>query len=160
MKGVFKYSTQIFLLVFCVKSFAQIGINATNTPPAANAMLDISSTTKGLLIPRMTSIQRNALVISDGLTVYDTDTKSYWYVKGAVWAEMVGTGGGSSGPWAIAGNNISNTNTDNVGIGITNPLAKLHVAGTEIISNDLNVGGTGFLAEQIVIVAPKFHLAV
>ena len=37
------------LLLFQVKTFAQMGINATGTAPANNAMLDISSTTKGFI---------------------------------------------------------------------------------------------------------------
>jgi Chaperone of endosialidase len=118
--------TRITLLLISIlflyqKNIAQIGINATNTPPATNAMLDISSTTKGLLIPRMTSVQRVALTTADGLTVYDTDTKSYWFVKGTVWTEMVGGTGGGSSPWNISGTNISNSNTGNVGIGESNP---------------------------------------
>ncbi len=40
-------------------TYAQIGIGTTN--PAATAALDIESTTKGLLIPRLTQTQRNAI---------------------------------------------------------------------------------------------------
>lgn len=110
-----------FFLFINTAIFAQIGINATGASPSSNAMIDVSSTTKGALLPRMSSAQRAALTTSDGLTVYDTDTKSYWFVKGSVWTEMVGGAGGDSGPWQVAGNNIYNTNTGNVGIGVTNP---------------------------------------
>ena len=37
---------------------AQVGINATGAAPAPSAMMDLTSTTKGLLIPRMTEAQR------------------------------------------------------------------------------------------------------
>ncbi|MEO6177027.1 MAG: hypothetical protein ABIP27_17875 [Flavobacterium circumlabens] len=72
-----------FLFLFFISSFlgnAQIGIGTTT--PNASSVLDITSTTQGLLPPRMTTIQRNAIATpADGLIVYDTDFKSlYSYV--------------------------------------------------------------------------------
>jgi hypothetical protein len=49
----------IVLALFAQGTFAQMGINATGTAPATSAMLDVSSTSKGFLPPRMTSTQRN-----------------------------------------------------------------------------------------------------
>lgn len=40
---------------------AQVGVNATGADPDASAMLDVSSTDKGMLIPRLTTVQRNAI---------------------------------------------------------------------------------------------------
>ena len=56
---------------------AQVGINSTGAAPATSAMLDVSSTSKGLLIPRMTTVQRTTGIASPatGLLVYDTDLK-------------------------------------------------------------------------------------
>lgn len=52
----------------------QIGINTANAAPAASAVLDIVSTTKGLLPPRMTVAQRDAISsTATGLTLYCTD---------------------------------------------------------------------------------------
>jgi hypothetical protein len=57
---------------------AQVGIGTTS--PAASSMLDISSTTSGLLTPRMTTTQRTAISSpADGLIVYDTVLKSFYY---------------------------------------------------------------------------------
>src|SRR4051812_47818946 len=67
------------LLSFAI-SFQQlhaqnVAINATGAAPAASAMLDVSSTTMGSLIPRMTSAQRTAIAApATGLEVYDTST--------------------------------------------------------------------------------------
>lgn len=62
-----------------------IGINATSTAPNANAILDVSSSNKGMLIPRMTTAQRNAIPATAGLFVYDTTTKSFWFNDGTTW---------------------------------------------------------------------------
>jgi uncharacterized protein (TIGR02145 family) len=60
-------------------------------------MLDISSTTKGLLIPRMTQAQRTAITTpAAGLLVYQTDnTAGYYYYTGASWVSIEGAGPGA-----------------------------------------------------------------
>jgi hypothetical protein len=73
---------KILLLLVCfLFSFlgtAQIGIG-TITPNASSA-LDVTSTTQGMLTPRMTTAQRTAITTpADGLIVYDTDFKSFYY---------------------------------------------------------------------------------
>jgi hypothetical protein len=139
----------LFLAFFAKKITAQVGINATNTPPNTSAMLDISSTTKGLLIPRMTTAQKDAIPNkSEGLTVYDIDLKqfSYWKIENLIgsWQNFGGPVSGASGVgWQANGTHIENTNTGNVGIGVLNPTAKLTIAGTDqngtlAISGSLN----------------------
>jgi len=63
----------LFLLTrVCV--FAQVGINSDNTAPDESAMLDVKSSLKGLLLPRMTRIQRNSISTpAEGLMVYCTN---------------------------------------------------------------------------------------
>lgn len=52
----------IFFIAACSNLFAQnIVINSTGTSPDASAMLDVQSTAKGMLIPRMTTAQRTAI---------------------------------------------------------------------------------------------------
>ncbi len=89
MKNAFKIYPIIMLIFIAEKSFTQLGISATNTPPNTSAMLDVSSTSKGLLIPRMTTAQRTGIAApAQGLNVFDTQTKSFWYFDGLVWKEM------------------------------------------------------------------------
>jgi streptogramin lyase len=108
-------------------NFAQIGVNASNTPPNTSAMLDVSSTTKGVLIPRMTTAQKNAIPSkSESLMVYDTDVKQFSYWTGTTWVNFGNSVSAGVG-WSQSGNNISNTNTGNVGIGTSAPKAKLEV---------------------------------
>jgi hypothetical protein len=80
----------IIICAISFSSFAQIGIGTTS--PDASSVLDMTSTTQGVLIPRMTTTQRAAIATPViGLQVYDTDTKSVWSYNGAAWAN--GTGG-------------------------------------------------------------------
>ena len=62
--------------MFCsLASIAQVGIG-TNSPNA-NAALDVVSTTQGILFPRMTTAQRNAISNpAEGLTIFNTDLNS------------------------------------------------------------------------------------
>lgn len=88
MKAIYKLIAFSFLLSF--------------TPNLEAQVLDLESTTDGMLLPRMTTAQRNAITnLSESLLVYDTDTNSFWYYEGTTWNEL-GTGGGSS-PTGFAG---------------------------------------------------------
>lgn len=54
----------LFILLFLaagLSAWSQVGINADASAPDNSAMLDVKSTTKGLLAPRMTQAQRNAI---------------------------------------------------------------------------------------------------
>jgi hypothetical protein len=68
--------TLLLFMLLCAAIFhgQNVGINATGAAPVASAMLDISSTTSGLLIPRMTTAQRTAIASpANGLLVFDTN---------------------------------------------------------------------------------------
>jgi hypothetical protein len=61
-----------------------VGIN--NPTPAPAAKLDVVSTTAGFAMPRMTTMQRYAIATPiDGLQVYDTDLKDFYYYNGTKW---------------------------------------------------------------------------
>ena len=61
------YLLSLLLLVLSVN--AQIGIGTTT--PNASAVLDITSTTQGLLLPRMTQAQRNVILTpAQGLMIF------------------------------------------------------------------------------------------
>lgn len=76
------------LLVGSTTALAQnVGIANTAITPDAEAILELRSTTKGVLLPRMTTFQANILATSlnatdDGMTIYDTDAKRYKYWDG------------------------------------------------------------------------------
>jgi hypothetical protein len=80
-----------------------VAINATGAAPVASAMLDITSTNSGLLIPRMTTAQRTAIASpATGLLVYDTNLSAFLYFDGIIWRYMA-----SSGGWLLAGNTLT-----------------------------------------------------
>lgn len=97
-----------FLLLFpflftLILSFAQsVGINTNSPNPSA--ALDIVSTDKGVLIPRMLSSQRSAIVSpATGLLVYQTDAPvGFYFYNGSAWAQVGGGAGGISVPISIA----------------------------------------------------------
>ena len=88
---------------------------AIGTPtPSSKSILDIASTTAGVLFPRVTSVQRTAIAPAAtdlGLRVYDTTTNTFWYWNGIVWVQDAVT----SNSWGITGNTGTNPATNFVG---------------------------------------------
>jgi len=122
-----QYFLLSFLLVlFTLPSTAQItnnielstSINDFGLAPHSSAKLDIQSSNKGILIPRMTTSQRNAINSpATGLLVFDTSTAGFWFYNGSAWTDL-SAGGGADTDWTDHTNGIYN-NTDNVAIGTT-----------------------------------------
>jgi len=78
------------LLLFPLFSFSQVGINQTN--PDASAMLDIVSSDKGILIPRMAN-HTSVVSPAEGVMVFNTTTNSFWFYTGTEWKELVYSSG-------------------------------------------------------------------
>ena len=103
---------------------AQVAVNADGTAPDNSAMLDVKSTTKGVLIPRMTISQRDGITApATGLMVFCTDNGQYYYNAGAPasknWVMM-------NSQWLTNGTSIY-YNNGNAGIGLSNPAYRLEV---------------------------------
>jgi hypothetical protein len=86
----------IGLLTVCTElSFGQaVSINSTGNAPDAESILDIESTTKGILLPRMTVVQRDAISPSaddHGMMIYNLTDSQYNYWDGSSW-QTVGSG--------------------------------------------------------------------
>jgi hypothetical protein len=92
----------IHFVIFCftvLYGSSQVAINNNGNNPATTSMLDVSSTTKGMLIPRMTSVQRKAIANPEmGLLVYDTDRQTIYLFDGVNWKPMMFTIDGSLPP--------------------------------------------------------------
>jgi hypothetical protein len=72
-------------IFICKISLSQVGIGTTN--PHSSSILEVASTTKGMLIPRMTMAQRISINSPlEGLMVYQTDgSKGIWIFNGTEW---------------------------------------------------------------------------
>lgn len=64
-------------------------ISGAYAVPAASAIIEGRSTTKGFLAPRMTTTQRNAIASpATGLMIYNTSVKKFNYYTGTYWAAI------------------------------------------------------------------------
>lgn len=100
MKNTIKFLAAFALLTAGVAQ-AQVGVGTTTPDPSA--VLDVSSTTKGLLLPRLTTAERDAITSpATGLMIYNTtinQTQSntgtpaspIWSVGGITYANIRGT---------------------------------------------------------------------
>lgn len=136
----------LFIFHFSLLAYSQnVGVGTAS--PHASAQLDVTSTSKGLLVPRMTTAQRTAIASpANGLMVYDTSLSAFYFYNGSSWT-AVNSGGSGSNSWTAIGNNIYNSNSGNVGIGsATGIKEKLSVKGNLFVThtnpNDLVNGGS------------------
>ncbi|MCX6248758.1 MAG: hypothetical protein NTW10_13620 [Bacteroidetes bacterium] len=104
----------VLLFIATTNGIAQVAINLDASPPNSAAMLDVSSTTKGFLAPRMTTTERNAITAVDGLLVYDTDFHSYFiYMGGSINAWQIQLTPATG--WSTTGNSGMNPPTNFLG---------------------------------------------
>ena len=78
----------LFITLVSTSSIAQnVSINGNGSIADPSAMLDVKATDKGILIPRMTAVQRLAIATpATGLMVYQTNNVTgFWYYDGTVW---------------------------------------------------------------------------
>src|SRR5690554_3541929 len=119
MKTIMKNSILYFAIFFCFQIHAQVGIGTTT--PHESSILDVESTDKGILIPRLTTAERDAIAPpadGRGLLVYNTDTSTFWYFDGAIWIELKTDFEG----WLLEGNAGTNPSTNFVGTTDNQPL--------------------------------------
>jgi len=97
----------VIVLIIYLPAFSQVGIGTAS--PDLSSKLDVSSTTQGLLAPRMLSTQRTAITSpAKGLIVYQTDgTAGFYYNAGTTgvpnWVILL------NGSSSVAASNITGT---------------------------------------------------
>ncbi|MCX6278814.1 MAG: fibrobacter succinogenes major paralogous domain-containing protein [Bacteroidetes bacterium] len=86
MKAIYVTAMMLFFTISMIAQNGSVGINNDGSNPNASAMLDVSSTEKGFLPPRMTTAQRNAISLPvAGLVIFNTDEKALNIYNGASW---------------------------------------------------------------------------
>lgn len=109
----------IFVSCFNFLSKGQnAAINNDGSAPDPSALLDVKSTSKGVLIPRMSTLERVSIASpAEGLTVYDSDTKSFWFWKPGIWTEIMNS---YNNLWEKDLSNTYIVNKDSLPVNISN----------------------------------------
>jgi hypothetical protein len=157
---MFKHYSILAGLVLAAPSvLAQgVGIGTGTTAPAASAMLEVASTTKGLLIPRLTTAQRTAISSpAQGLLVYQTDgtQPGFYYNTSAtataswLWLPDKASAGDNLGNGTattavkLNGNTLSNNGTG--GFGLDNA-GNATLTGNSTVTGSSTVAGNSTIA--------------
>ena len=139
MKNLFKFLTVLTILSGSAAS-AQIGVGTTT--PDASAVLDVASTTKGLLAPRHTTTTRNAIVTpANGLLIYNTTTNQLETNTGTTVAPVWTAVGASNSTLYNANGTTTAARTVTLG---ANPLSF-----TSSATNGFSVDGTTFSVDAV-----------
>ena len=105
MKKFYKLAVALIVLTGALNSVnAQDNMGIGTLAPEPSSILDLSADDKGFLAPRLTTTQRDAVVNpADGLLIYNTDDKTFWYFDGGInqWVQAIGP----IGPQGPAGTN-------------------------------------------------------
>lgn len=96
-----RYCSLIVCLFAGLFTHAQVAFNTTGASPDNSAMLDVTSTDKGFLVPRMTTAARIAITTpATGLLVYDNTLSLFYYYNGTAWTPIAPLTNG----WLVNGN--------------------------------------------------------
>jgi hypothetical protein len=91
MKNLFLTVFLAFGLGYAAQA-QSLAINTDGSTANPAAILDVKSTTQGMLIPRMTAAQRALITGVAGLLVYQTDaTAGFYFHNGSVWVSLNAT---------------------------------------------------------------------
>lgn len=109
-----------------------------NTGPAASALLELTSTTKGFLPPRMNTTQQNAISSpATGLLIWNSDSSLFRFFNGSAWATIAAGsgGGGTTYTFSTGLTNTSSTITADLSTGVSGGQTAIGGTGvTDVLS--------------------------
>jgi len=147
------------VLLFSASTYAQsVGINSDGSSPNPSAMLDVKSSNKGFLPPRISDPASSISSPEGGLMVYKDDGTAndpigYYYYNGSAWTRL-------DDVWTKNELGINYTSAGNVGIGTSTPGKKFTVAGqgsanTAVFALDITGTGAGWFNWASSAIAPN-----
>jgi len=124
-------------LLVAVSHFANaqgVSVNTTNADPDPSAVLDVSSTTQGMLIPRMTAALRGLIATpATGLMVYQTDApEGFYFYNGSSWISLSTTTGTVTNASVATANGFAGS----VATSTTTPAITLSTTVTGMLKGD------------------------
>lgn len=153
-----KVTLAILSILFVFQAISQVAINTSGDLPASTSMLDVSSITHGVLLPRMSAQNRDDILSpATGLVVYVNDDNKYYYYNGTSWVlftpaiDAIWDADGNTGIQTeeSANENYLRFDTDgtermlidnsgNLGLGVASPEAKMHIYKTGLTEGSAN----------------------
>ena len=115
MKKIFFIPAIMLLVSYATVKAQSLAINTDGTTANASALLDVKSTTKGILIPRMLKSEKNAIAApATGLLVFQTapDSIGFHYYDGTAWIWILGSSALNAQAWKLTGNSGTNPATN------------------------------------------------
>jgi len=139
---------KVLLLFITVVSYlcanAQSNVGIGTLTPDPSSVLDLTATDKGLLVPRVTTVQRTAISSpTEGLLVYDTNFGCFYYFKSGVWISLCNAG--ATGATGATGNSGT--------AGVTGPTGVTGPVGCNQSNYIIKSNGTA----AVCTVAPVFE---
>ncbi|NQT78083.1 MAG: hypothetical protein HQ565_10235 [Bacteroidetes bacterium] len=146
-----KKSALLFLCIIqSLISFSQVSINEDGSDPDPSAILDLSSLSKGFLLPRMSLAEMNSIITPAlGLMVFVEDDSSFYYYDNTNWKKAISGEQvwveTANGVYCIIGSDtiMSILSNGKVGIGTTTPTNQLSITNamglTATIDSDSGV---------------------
>ncbi len=109
-----RISTFFFLVILIssgLNTMSQVAINNDGSAPDGSAILDVKSTTKGFLLPRLTNIQRDDINSpAAGLFIFNTDEHAIQFYDGSLWKYFSPDSCVPQQPESITGNEYPDCN--------------------------------------------------
>jgi hypothetical protein len=144
------YFIIVILLLNSSLLFSQVAVNTDGSAPDNSAMLEVKSTTKGMLIPRMTLTERNGIINpANGLLIFCTSDNQYYSNKGTPtvpnWVMV-------SSQWLFTGSDIYFSG-GKVGLSKSSPAYSLDVLGDINFSGTLRKNGTAVITGVSAVTA-------
>jgi len=102
------FYTLLLLSATFIGKAQNVAINTDGSTANASSLLDVKSTDKGVLIPRMSKTQKNAITTpATGLLVFQNtpDSIGFHYFNGTIWVWLTDGSNADTTAWKITGNN-------------------------------------------------------